>query len=79
MINAAQIRMARAGLRWTAKQLAEEAGVAVTTINRIEGGGGSNSATLVAIRRALEGEGVKFVDVDGIPAVAMPIAQTGSS
>ena len=62
MINASQIRMARAALRWRAIDLAEKAGVGLATINRIEGGGGSNSATLAAIQRALEGAGVTFVE-----------------
>ena len=61
-----QCRMARAALDWTAAQLAEQAGVGVTTIVRFEGGGTTpNRATLAALQRALEAAGVEFISENG--------------
>ncbi len=73
MITGIQIRMARAALRWSAKQLASEAGVSWATIQRIEATDGVPSAlgqNLEAIQRALEAAGVEFIDTDdGRPGI----------
>ncbi len=36
MITGVQVRMARAGLKWSGQQLAEESGVGLSTIKRLE-------------------------------------------
>ncbi len=61
-----QCRMARAALDWTALQLAEQAGVGVTTVVRFEGSQTApNRATLAALQRALEAAGVEFIPENG--------------
>jgi len=58
--------MARAALDWTASQLAEQAGVGVTTVSRFEGGQTTpNRATLAALQRALEAAGIEFIPENG--------------
>ena len=74
MINAAQVRMARAALRFSVRQLAESAGVADSTILRFETGRGAILATnLGRIQQALEDEGVVFIpaDAQGGPGVRL--------
>jgi transcriptional regulator with XRE-family HTH domain len=68
MITAAQIRAARALLRWTQEELAEAANVSVPTLKRWEGSSGVPAAepnNLAAVRRALEKAGVVFIDENG--------------
>ena len=58
--------MARAALDWTALQLAEQAGIGVTTVIRFEGGQTApNRATLAAIQRTFETAGVDFLPENG--------------
>lgn len=58
--------MARAGLGWTVRDLAEKAGVSVATINRFETGGAVTiAATRDAIQRALEAAGAEFLPENG--------------
>ena len=67
-ISGAQMRAARALLRWTALDLATAAKVGVATIRRVEVMEGEISATAAnqaALRRALESAGVKFIDENG--------------
>ena len=72
-----QIRAARALVRWSARELAERAGVSLPTIQRIEAADGLPSTsvkTLDAIRRALEEAGVEFTpgrDDNGGPGVRL--------
>jgi transcriptional regulator with XRE-family HTH domain len=64
----AQIRAGRALLRWSAEDLARESAVGVTTIRRAELMEDQTSMTTAndrAIRRALESEGVEFIDENG--------------
>jgi hypothetical protein len=64
MITAAQIRSARAALRWSAVELSERAGVGLQTIKRFEAAEGvppSRSSTLLDVRRALEAGGIQFI------------------
>jgi hypothetical protein len=64
-LTSAQIRAARALLRWTAKDLARESAVGVTTIRRAELADDETSMTAandLAVRRALESAGVEFID-----------------
>ena len=70
-ISGAQMRAARALLRWTAVDLATAAKVGVATIRRVEVIDGEISATAAnqaALRRALEYAGVEFIDENGGPA-----------
>ena len=60
--------MARAALRWTAKELAERAGVSWDTVQRMETSTGpvpGLSRNVDAVRAALEGAGVEFIDQNG--------------
>jgi transcriptional regulator with XRE-family HTH domain len=64
-LTSAQIRAARALLRWSALQLAEKSAVGVTTIRRAELTASETKLTKVndqAIRRTLEAAGVEFID-----------------
>ena len=68
MLNSAQIRAARALLRWSAQDLAERSALGVTTIRRAELADGATSMTVsndLAVRRALESAGVEFIDENG--------------
>jgi hypothetical protein len=67
-ISSAQLRAARALLRWSALDLAKASKVGVATIRRvevIEGDIPVTSANELAIRRALEAAGVEFIDENG--------------
>jgi transcriptional regulator with XRE-family HTH domain len=73
-----QIRMARAGLGVSVRELAEMSGVAESTILRFESGkGGMQTGTLARVRDALEGEGVVFIDADDAigPGVRLKLKQ----
>jgi outer membrane receptor for Fe3+-dicitrate len=67
-LTSAQIRAARALIRWTAEDLARHSTVSVTSIRRAEL---KPSATVLTrtndqtIRRALEQAGVDFIDAEG--------------
>lgn len=66
--TSAQIRAARALVRWSAEDLARESMVGVTTIRRAELKEDETSMTnanAVAVRRALEAAGVEFIDANG--------------
>jgi ribosome-binding protein aMBF1 (putative translation factor) len=68
MLNAAQIRAARALLRWSAQDLAQHSALGVTTIRRAELTEAATSMTVsndLAVRRALEAAGVEFIDENG--------------
>ena len=67
-LTSAQIRAARALLRWSAEDLAREPSLGVTTIRRAELTEGETSMTAandLAVRRALEAAGVEFIDENG--------------
>ena len=62
MISGAQVRVARALLRWTARDLARRAVVSVSTVNLIEGADGLPSTTrgqLEAVQATFEAEGIE--------------------
>ena len=62
-----QCRMARAGLQWGVRPLADRARVGHTTVVRLElGQGRSNHSSLAAIRRALEAGGAEFIGDDTV-------------
>jgi transcriptional regulator with XRE-family HTH domain len=67
-ISSAQLRAARALLRWSALDLAKASKVGVATIRRVEIIDGDipvTPANELAIRRALEAAGVEFIDENG--------------
>jgi hypothetical protein len=67
-LTSAQIRAARALIRWSAEQLAKVSAVGVTTIRRAELTTSETKLTRVndqAIRRTLETAGVEFIDANG--------------
>jgi hypothetical protein len=64
----AQIRAARALIRWTAEDLAQNSSVGVTTIRRAELTETQTALTRVndrVIRRTLEDAGIEFIDENG--------------
>lgn len=61
-IDGHHVRMARAGLRLSLKELADLSHVSPNTISRIEGGSPAITSTLEALRRTFESEGVIFPD-----------------
>ena len=67
-LTSAQIRAARALVRWSAEDLARESALGVTTIRRAELTEDETSMTAandMTVRRALEAAGVIFIDEDG--------------
>jgi hypothetical protein len=67
-LSSAQIRAARALLRWSARDLARESALGVNTIRRAEVAEDAIALTAandLAIRRALEGAGIEFIDENG--------------
>jgi len=67
-LSSAQIRAARALLRWSAAELAQQAALGANTIRRAEVAEHETSLTAandLAVRRALEAAGVEFIDENG--------------
>jgi hypothetical protein len=67
-LTSAQLRAARALLRWSAEDLARHCALGVTTIRRAELTESETSLTAAndqAVRRALESAGVEFIDENG--------------
>src|SRR5436853_424441 len=67
-LTSAQIRAARALIRWSAEDLARETSLSVATIRRAELTENETSMTAAndaAVRRALEAAGVEFIDENG--------------
>ena len=67
-LTSAQIRAARALVRWSAEDLAREAALGLATIRRAENADDETSLTRandLAVRRALESAGVEFIDENG--------------
>ena len=66
-ITSKQVRMARAGMRWTLLELAARSGVGYRTIHRFEIDQCKPRAkTLAAIRTAFEAAGVEFAGLSGV-------------
>jgi transcriptional regulator with XRE-family HTH domain len=67
MITPQQSRMARAALKWGIRDLAREAGVAISTINRFETEQAEPiRATLVVLRQTFQSAGIEFFDDGGV-------------
>lgn len=63
-----QIRAARALVRWSARELAEKAGVSLPTVQRMEAAAGVPSVmleTMTSVVTALEAAGVIFIAENG--------------
>jgi predicted transcriptional regulator len=64
LLTSAQIRAARALLRWEQKDLAQASKVSLPTIKRLEvkaGALGAHEVTIEAIVRAFDAAGVEFI------------------
>ena len=57
--------MARAGLGWSAQELADQAGVSVRSVMRFEAGEPMKHETVLAMAKALVAGGAMFADIDG--------------
>lgn len=67
-VSIEQVKAARALIRWSQADLAVACGVSLPTIKRLEASSGTmggRSATVVAIREALEAAGVEFIPENG--------------
>lgn len=67
-LSSAQIRAARALVRWSAEELARQSALSVVTIRRaelMEEATSMTAANDLAVRRALEAAGVEFIDENG--------------
>ena len=65
-VTSAQVRMARAALNWSVRDLAEAARIHRNTVTNIETGRyAGDAATLAAIDSALKRAGVEFIDENG--------------
>jgi hypothetical protein len=67
-LTSAQIRAARALIRWSAEELAQQSALGLATIRRAELADHKTSMTAandLAVRRALENAGVEFIDENG--------------
>ncbi len=64
MLDGIQVRMARAALGWSVRELANKADVTPNTVSRIENGGDALASTLEKIRNVLGEAGVIFIDED---------------
>lgn len=67
-LTSAQIRAARALLRWSADDLARKSALGIATIRRAEGVDGKTALTVAndhALRRTFEDAGVEFIEPNG--------------
>jgi transcriptional regulator with XRE-family HTH domain len=65
-VTSAQVRMARAALNWTVRELAEATSLHRNTISNIETGKYlGDEASLATIERALCRAGIEFIDENG--------------
>ena len=72
MLTPGQIRAARAFLGWSARELAERAGVHMATVQRIERRNGplrANVDSLHKIEQTLGTAGIEFSTTDGHPGL----------
>ncbi len=64
MLDGVQVRMGRAAVGWSVRELARNAGVTPNTISRIENGGDALASTMERLQTALEDAGVIVIDAD---------------
>ncbi len=68
MLTSDQIRAARALVKWSAQELADNVGLGISTVQRMEGADGvpsSSAKNLAAVQTALEKAGVEFIAENG--------------
>jgi transcriptional regulator with XRE-family HTH domain len=58
--------MARAAIRLSVRDVAERLAISPNTLTKVEAGGSSYRSTLATLRRFYEGEGLVFVEGDGM-------------
>jgi transcriptional regulator with XRE-family HTH domain len=67
MVSTVQLRMARAALGWSLRELAERAQVHKNTALRMEAGQPAPTASFRIIQRVLEDAGIEFLDpIEGV-------------
>ena len=66
MILPAHVRMARAVLNWSVRDLAERAGVNKNTVSRYETGHEIMSSSLMSIEKVLKEAGIVFFEDDKV-------------
>lgn len=65
-VTSAQVKMARAALDWTVRDLADATGLHRNTINNVEVGRyAGDPATLQRIERVFVAAGIEFIDENG--------------
>ena len=64
-MDATQVRMARAALKLSVRDLGSAAKVSPNTVTRVEAGLAVNNSTLASIQRAFEDLGVEFISESG--------------
>jgi len=65
-VTSAQVRMARAALEWTVRDLADATGLHRNTVTNLEVGRyAGDPETLSTIKRVLEAAGVEFINENG--------------
>ncbi len=74
MLSSHQIRAGRSLVRWSSRVLADQAGVNISTIQRMESTDGEvrgNVTTLLRVQHALEAAGVEFIGTFNRPGVQL--------
>jgi transcriptional regulator with XRE-family HTH domain len=65
MLNRIQVKMARAALGWSVRELAAKAEIAANTVSRYENGADAYGDTLLKMQRVFENAGIEFIDENG--------------
>lgn len=65
IMTSAQLRMARAAVGWTVRELAERSGVHRNTITRLESGADGEVRTFGTLQATLEAAGIIFINENG--------------
>ena len=66
VVTKEQVKMARAGIGWGVRELAEKAGLTANTVSRFENGYDAMGNTIKAIQQALESAGIEFLPDNGV-------------
>ncbi len=78
MLEGVQVRMGRAAVGWSVRELARNAGVTPNTISRIENGSDALASTMERLQTALENAGVIFIyAAEEGPGVRLKANQAG--
>jgi transcriptional regulator with XRE-family HTH domain len=76
-MNIQQCRMARAGLNWSAADLAQHSGVGYATVARFESGKPVRPESVAAMRTAFEAQGAQLIDGGALVGAMAPVEPTG--